>query len=227
MTGEAVVPRLRRTTTGGEAERTLRELILDGRLEPGTHLREKQLAASLGVSRNTLREALRGLAQMGLVTHEPHRGVVVTALTADDVADLYRLRAVLEPAALPFVDEERLDELQAAIDAFGDALARGDDVEALEWDLQFHAVLVEALGSPRLSAAHERAEGELRLALLDLDRTYEPPQVEEHRRIVEALRRGDVRNAETALREHLDRAAENLKSLVQAKTRLQAPERST
>ena len=76
-------------------------MILDGRLVPGTHLRETQVARSLGVSRNTLREALRSLAEHGLVTHHPHRGVVVTDLTVDDVADLFRLRLVLERPVSP------------------------------------------------------------------------------------------------------------------------------
>jgi DNA-binding GntR family transcriptional regulator len=209
------VPAVARTTTGAQVQRLLRDLLLDGSLEPGTRLREAQLAASLGVSRNTLREALRGLAEQGLVTHHPHRGVVVTDLSEDDVADLYRLRAVLETAALR--EDVDLDALERATDAFGAALRRRDLVEALEQDFAFHRVLVASLGSARLAAAHERAQGELRLALLQLDRDYELPQVDEHRRIVEALRRRDRRGAERALAEHLDRAAARLQSLIRVK----------
>jgi len=209
------VPAVARTTTGAQVQHLLRDLLLDGSLEPGTRLREAQLAASLGVSRNTLREALRGLAEQGLVTHHPHRGVVVTDLDEDAVADLYRLRSVVETAALREVD--RLDELAAATEAFGAALERRDFVEALEQDFAFHRALVAALGSDRLAAAHERAQGELRLALLQLDRNYEPPQVEEHRRILDALRRGDRRGAERALAEHLERAATRLQSLIRVK----------
>ena len=54
MTSEAAVARLDRSTTGSQVEHALRDMILDGRLEPGTHLRETQLAESLGVSRHTL-----------------------------------------------------------------------------------------------------------------------------------------------------------------------------
>jgi DNA-binding GntR family transcriptional regulator len=205
---EALVPRLDRTTTGAQAERALRDLILEGTLAPGTRLREVQLAGALGVSRNTLRESLRALAEQGLVTHHPHRGVVVTDLTAEDVADLYRLRAVIELAALPAVTG--VDELNAATDAFAAALSGRDFVEALECDFAFHRTLVAALGSPRLSAAHARAQAELRLALLQLDRDYEPPLVEEHRRIVRALRRRDVTQATRALSDHLQRAATRL-----------------
>ncbi len=214
MKTETLLSPLEATMTGTQAERVLREQILDGRLEPGTHLRETQLAASLGVSRNTLREAFRALAEQGLVTHLPHRGVIVTDLTEQDIADLYRLRAVLELAALREVDAPTLAELERTTVTFADALACGDAVEALECDFAFHRTLIDALGSRRLSAAYQRAQAELRLALLQLDRKYEPPQVEEHRRIVDALRRREPGDAADALRTHLDRAAERLQRLI-------------
>ena len=207
-----MIPTLDRTTTGSQVERVLREMILDGRLASGTHLRETQVAQSLGVSRNTLREALRSLAEHGLVTHHPHRGVVVTDLSVEDVADLFRLRLVLEQAGLAALTET--DELERATDAFAAALERGDGVEALEEDFRFHRALVAALGSDRLSAAHERAQGELRLVLFQLDRDYEPPQVEEHRAIVAALAAGNRTIAEAALTAHLERAAERLILLI-------------
>jgi DNA-binding GntR family transcriptional regulator len=210
-----MIPTLDRTTTGSQVERVLREMILDGRLAPGTHLRETQVAQSLGVSRNTLREALRSLAEHGLVTHHPHRGVVVTDLSVEDVADLFRLRLVLEQAGLAVLTET--DELERATDAFAAALERGDGVEALEEDFRFHRALVAALGSDRLSAAHERAQGELRLVLFQLDRDYEPPQVEEHRAIVAALEEGKRTIAEAALTAHLERAAERLIVLIRMK----------
>ena len=193
MNAEAIVPRLDRTTTGAQAEKALRELILDGALAPGTRLREVQLAASLGVSRNTLREALRALTEQGLITHHPHRGVVVTDLTADDIADLYALRRIVELPALRRLDAAGVAGLREATDAFAAALEAGDAVEALECDFRFHRLLVTAHASRRLSAAHERAQGELRLALLQLDREYEPPAVAEHRDVVTAPSRAGAR----------------------------------
>jgi DNA-binding GntR family transcriptional regulator len=211
----AAVHALERTTTGSQVERVLREMILDGRLVPGTHLRETQVARSLGVSRNTLREALRSLAEHGLVTHHPHRGVVVTDLTVEDVADLFRLRLVLEQAGLAALTDTA--ELERATNAFAAALGRGDAVEALEEDFRFHRALVAALGSARLAATHERAQGELRLVLLQLDRDYEPPQVEEHRAILAAVVAGNRHAAAAALAAHLERAAERLIVLIRVR----------
>jgi DNA-binding GntR family transcriptional regulator len=200
-----------RSTTTLQVEQELRDRILDGSLVPGTHLVETHLAQTLGVSRNTLREALRSLGEQGLVTHHPHRGVEVTNLTEGDIADLFRLRLVLEEAGLGALDASAVEELREETDAFGEALQRGDALEALEHDFAFHRTIVAALGSPRLSAAHERAQGELRIALLQLDRNYEPPQVDEHRAIVEAL---PGRGARVALRAHLTRAQLRLQHLV-------------
>jgi DNA-binding GntR family transcriptional regulator len=214
---ELLVRPLDRSTTGAQVERAVREMILDGSLEPGTHLREQQLARALGVSRNTLREALRSLVEQGLVTHHPHRGVVVTDLAADDIADLFRLRRVLESDGLAVIDAGGVESLDRATDAFAASLATGDVVEALEHDFAFHRILVGALGSTRLSAAHMRTQGELRLVMLQLDRDYEPPQVDEHRAIVNALAAGDRLGAATALAEHLDRAQQRLQFVVRVK----------
>jgi DNA-binding GntR family transcriptional regulator len=141
----------------------------------------------------------------------------VTDLGAEEIADLYRLRHVIEGAALAAVTD--VGALAAATDAFADALGRRAFVEALECDFAFHRALVAALGSARLSAVHERAQGELRLALLHLDRNYEPPQVEEHRRIVDALHAGDLPRAAAALRMHLDTAASRLVHMKESSSR--------
>ncbi len=185
VTIDDVVTPVDRTTTSVQVTETLRSLILDGRLEPGTPLRQEQLSASLGVSRNTLREALRGLAEQGLVTHRPHHGVVVTDLDETDVADLYGLRRVLETAGLPAVagDADRLDSMLASAKQFGDALERHDHVAALEHDFAFHRAIVATLGSRRIDEAYTRAQAELRPVLLQLDAAYEDPtQVAEHLR---------------------------------------------
>jgi DNA-binding GntR family transcriptional regulator len=214
---DLLVAPLDRSTTGAQVERALREMILDGRLEPGTHLREHHLARALGVSRNTLREALRSLVEQGLVTHHPHRGVVVTDLAADDIADLFRLRRVLEGDGLAVIDEAGIESLHRATDDFAASLASGDFVEALEHDFRFHRILVGALGSARLLAAHARTQGELRLVMLQLDRDYEPPQVQEHRAIVDALAAADIPRATESLEEHLDRAQQRLQFVVRVK----------
>jgi DNA-binding GntR family transcriptional regulator len=221
VNADEIVTPLARTTTARRVAETLRDHILSGRLAPGTPLRETQLSASLGVSRNTLREALRGLAEQGLVTHRPHHGVVVTDLTEDDVADLYRLRSVVELAALPAIatNAEGLERLQVSILQFGRALARHDYVGALEHDFGFHGAIVAALGSRRIDETYARAQAELRPALLRLDSVYaDPSQVADHRRIHDALREQRVRRASELLDRHLRNAQTHVQELLRERS---------
>src|SRR3954454_23322790 len=78
----------------------LRRAIFDGEVESGTPLREVALAASLGVSRPTVREALAALVAEGLATREPNRGVSVASPQADSVRDVCCARLVLEGAGI-------------------------------------------------------------------------------------------------------------------------------
>lgn len=86
----------------------LREEILSGALEPGSRIVEEQLCADLGISRAPLREALRLLAQQGLVEHLPRRGSRVVAWSPEDIRQLFGLRETLErhaiEQALPLAD---------------------------------------------------------------------------------------------------------------------------
>src|SRR5438105_3602126 len=90
----------------------IRDSIFEGRFAPGTALPESALARALEVSRNTVREAFRMLMGEHLLTYEPHRGVAVRSLTADDVRDIYRLRRMHEVTAI-----DLLREGKATVDA--------------------------------------------------------------------------------------------------------------
>jgi DNA-binding GntR family transcriptional regulator len=212
---------LDRTTTSGQVTQALREMIVAGRLAPGTPLREAQLSSSLGVSRNTLREALRGLVAQGLVTHLPHRGAVVTDVTEADVADLFHVRWVIESAALPSAaaDVARLETLGELVASFETALRADDHVAALEQDLAFHRSVVAALGSPRIDDIYARTQDELRPALLQLDAMYRDlSQAAEHRRLLDALRSGNLERAGKLLDRHLRSADSHVQALIRGRS---------
>src|SRR5207247_11200915 len=78
------------------ATELIREAIIEGRLAPGQRLKEEELARELGISRTPVREALLMLQAEGLVDAAPNRGAVVRSHDADDLEDLYQLRALLE-----------------------------------------------------------------------------------------------------------------------------------
>jgi DNA-binding transcriptional regulator YhcF (GntR family) len=91
---------LNRKSVAEQVVGVLREEILRGNLEPGTPLPEVALAQSFGVSRNTVREAIRSLVNEGLARHHMHRGAVVTEQTVEDIADIHQARSVVELAAI-------------------------------------------------------------------------------------------------------------------------------
>src|ERR1700682_6744440 len=89
-----------RVSVADQVASILRQRILDGELRPGTALQEISTAASLGVSRNTVREATRILSLEGLLKRSAHRGVKVAQLSLEDVAEIYQLRHLLDIPAV-------------------------------------------------------------------------------------------------------------------------------
>ncbi len=142
--------------------RRLRDEILSGDLAPGQRLVEEQIRQRFAISRAPLREALRTLANQGLVEHLPRRGTRVTELSAEDVDQLFALRSLLERHAIettfpldrsggddPLVAVRRcLDQMRRA-DQIGDHLGKDDAHRA------FHAAVVALAGNRQLDLALE------------------------------------------------------------------------
>src|SRR5229473_4502336 len=107
-----------RTSVADQVASILRRRILDGELLPGTPLQEMPMAASLGVSRNTVREATRILSLEGLLKRSAHRGVTVAQLSLEDVAEIYQVRHLLEIPAVRAAKPQRCDILTQMRRAF-------------------------------------------------------------------------------------------------------------
>ena len=152
----------------------LRRAVFDGELESGTPLREVALAASLGVSRPTVREALTLLVAEGLATREPNRGVSVASPQAASVHDVCCARLVLEGAGVRrWADaaEEQRDRVRTTLAAYiGSIEAEASYQELNERHLDFHVAIVGLTGSPRLVAMQQNLVLELKLALAQVDR---------------------------------------------------------
>lgn len=114
----------------GDAYRRIRALILSGSLEMGERLVETRLAELIGLSRTPVREALRRLTSDGLVIFRPNRGHQVVSFSAQDVAEIYSCRALLEGEAVRLVAENRLrpsalERMEALIAEAGELFAEG------------------------------------------------------------------------------------------------------
>ncbi|MEV2242038.1 GntR family transcriptional regulator [Micromonospora sp. NPDC049891] len=185
--------------------------ILGGRSDPGERLVEEQLTRRLGISRAPLREALRLLAQRGLVEHVPRRGVRVATLSDRDVRELYELRDVLERfavrSAIPVQRESDLVGLRAALDQMREATRNGDRLAVAESHRAFHVALVALAGNRQLSTVYDSILVKLQLYMaINLRREAEAAQphdgVHRHERLFEAVAAGDPEMVLAVLSEH-------------------------
>jgi DNA-binding GntR family transcriptional regulator len=119
----------------------LREVIGRGELQPGEHIRQAKLAEQLGVSRVPVREALKVLATEGIIQYEPNHGYYVAKMDAQEVAQLYTMRRLLETELLRNIqwpDADTLDELRELNEGMRRAAAEGDTPKVLQDNREFH-----------------------------------------------------------------------------------------
>ncbi|MCE0767878.1 GntR family transcriptional regulator [Pseudonocardia kujensis] len=156
-----------RTSTAERVADAVRNEVVEGRLRPGGRLPEQALSHALGVSRNTVREALSQLVAERVLVREPNRGVFVAVPDAEAVRDVYRARLLIEPAAVRegerAGDPEAVGRLRAAVQE-GRAAAAHDDWPAVAGANQhFHRALVGLAGSVRLDQQMGLLLAEMRL----------------------------------------------------------------
>jgi DNA-binding GntR family transcriptional regulator len=181
--------------------------IVSGELRPGARLPEVELAASLGISRNTFREAIKILAGRGLVVLQRHRSAEVARLTEASVRDLYRVRRLVELSAIDAArgfPPDAYHELGAAIAALTRA-AETPGPAVIAADLEFHRAIVRLHKSPRIEQSYSACLDELRLGLALIDARASPLAglLSEHRRIYGLLLSGEHDQCRTALEQHL------------------------
>ncbi len=196
------------------ATERLRHEILSGALPPGARLVEEQVRSRFRISRAPLREALRHLAEQGLVEHLPRRGVRVASLSDRDVEELFDLRDVLERhavrLALPLRGRD-LDGLRAELNLIRAAADSGDDFARAEAHRRFHAEVVALAGRRQLSLAYAPILVRLQLhmaANLHREAQARAPMdgVRRHEALVTALESDDVDVTLDALARHGSRA---------------------
>ena len=208
---------IERSSTVDQVVAALRHAILDGRLPPGSPLKEVSLATSLGVSRGTVREALRVLASDALVHHQVHRGATVARLDRADAADAFLARILIECAAAEQVARtgEQLTELHGALAEMAEAGDAGDVARFVDAHSEFHAALVGALGSRRLDRFHATLQAELRLSLATIERITDSlaETTQDHRRLLGVLASGEAEAACQAMADHLRHGAADVAEL--------------
>jgi DNA-binding GntR family transcriptional regulator len=197
------------------AYQSLRRAIMRGELAPGARVVIDDVAPRLGVSIIPVREALQRLERERLVEIRPHAGAVVTALSKEDVAEVFALMESLEaaaagPAAARATDED-IARLEAILRELEAARRARDHESWLERNAAFHLELCRLAGMPLLSEFAERvfARWERLRRHFFADAAEGPARADqEHRAILAALRARDGARLEGLLREHSRAARE-------------------
>jgi DNA-binding GntR family transcriptional regulator len=236
-THSAHPPRAARGESISHVYDQLRELIVWGRLAPGSRIVESDIAARLGVSRTPVRSALHRLQQEGYVTSAGAVGgarergserLVVAPLTSDDARELFHIVGVVEalaareaaerPAAERAALVARLRQLNADLGAEA-KLARPDPLRLFDFDTTFHRTYVEHGSGPRLAALHDaikpQAERYIRLYISSLVDEI-ATSVVEHEEIARAIETGAAAAAQAAVDTNWRNAASRLSSVIEA-----------
>jgi DNA-binding GntR family transcriptional regulator len=209
------VTSLDRSTLRERALEALRSAITSGQYRPGHHLGEVELAGRLGVSRGTVREALRHLQQEGLVTASSRGMLRVHTHSPTEIRELYQVRAALEGLAVTMLTaSQKRDE---AVALLREAVAKLDDPHPdlsshIDADLAFHLLLCRLSGNSVLVDAWRYLEGRVRITILS-DGDEHHPQImsaSHHAPIVDAIEAGDAYRAFAVVQQHMAIAADRL-----------------
>ncbi|HWB22453.1 MAG TPA: GntR family transcriptional regulator [Gaiellaceae bacterium] len=201
----------------------LTDEIVTGNLPPGTKLSEPGLAATYGVSRGPVREALKLLEGNGLVRIVPGKGATVTKLTRDEIVETYDIRVELEGLGarigMRHVDDPATENMGIVLEEMGNAL--DSPAEWMKLNDEFHMTLYATSGMTQLC--------DIILALMMKTRPYQYAYLSpketllmthaEHVPLFEAVRRRDAETVEEITRAHLRRGAEAMIEMASAADR--------
>jgi DNA-binding GntR family transcriptional regulator len=214
---------IRKPSLEDDAYRALKEAIRDNLFPPGYQGSELEIALRLGMSRTPVHNAVIRLQEDGLVRILPRRGVVVCAISPEDMREIYDVIIAFESraaellAALPSQARTPVaDELDRLNTTMAEALQHDDLAAWAKADDQFHRVLVERCGNGRLARiAHTIMDQAHRARLLTLKLRPKPTlSVAEHRAIAKAIRSGNVAQAHAHAHAHRTRARKQLMPLL-------------
>lgn len=199
---------------------TLREAILKGDLKPGERLMELQLASQLGVSRTPIREAIRMLEQEGLAVTMPRKGAEVAKMTLKGMEDVLEIRAALDELASQLACERmtelQMERLQVRKVDFEKSLVTGNVKAIAEADVNFHDVIYEATGNPKLVNMLNNLREQIyryRVEYLKDEKNY-PTLIKEHEAIYQALINRNKEEARVSIGEHVENQAIAVKEVI-------------
>ncbi len=216
-------PRIVHRTLAAAIVEQLRQGILAGQHEAGSQLRQDALAATFGVSRIPVREALFQLEAEGLVRIEPHKGAIVSGFALGEIDDVFDLRVLLEPRLLlrsvPRLLATDYAEITALDAEFASAIARQDVARWGELNAQFHLSLYRHAALPRTQAVVTALlQSSDRYTRVQMSRAAALARAQrEHRQLLALCRKGQASAAAEFLVAHIETVRQDLRRLLQPK----------
>ena len=209
---QALNLRVQPRTVQQETIDKLRLAIFSGHFEPGSRLVESQLCVELGISRPSLREALRSLAAERLINFIPNRGPSIPELTWEEVTAIYEVREMLEVNAVgrcsQRISKEQLQKLEKALLAFEEAALNDDSLARITTTEDFYSIILENCGNQILEEIHRGLVARISL-FRSRSMSLEGRAISslaEMTSIYEAIAAGDEKAARKASRKHVLRA---------------------
>jgi DNA-binding GntR family transcriptional regulator len=199
---------------------SIRRALLSGELVPGQRIKETAMAAMLGISRPTVREAMNQLISEGSLVQEPYKGVRVAQPSAEDLLDVAEIRVSLETLAALRVAREpegtAMASLRRALRRHLDALQAEDPVIASRTHLDLHRTLWEASGNRMLTKIWPLVESQIVMAMSLDQATFQAParDAELHQRLIDVIAAGDESAIIAEVRDHIGQSADDVVQLI-------------
>ena len=207
-------------TGGVSVYRKLRDAIVDSRFQPNERLVEADLARMFGAGRTAIRAALVRLDQEGLVERQPNRGARVRLVSDREALEIEEVRVALEQMlarhAATRITRSHVADLRRILADMTARVEAGDPLGYSELNAQFHEMIwaIADQGVAATLVANLKSQS-IRFQYRTILQPGRPDRsLREHRLIVEALASGDPDASETAMREHLSRVVETLKTAI-------------
>lgn len=211
----------------------LKEAILSGEMAPGERLVVDQLARELGTSPIPVREAIRRLEAEGWVENKPFVGARVAPVRLEELEELFTIRLALEPilarTAVQAVADENIERLEQLVDEMDRCVEQNNAVQFSRLNYEFHRTLYEL--SPwkelfRIVITVWERSARSRWIFVQTPESMHASQ-QEHRAMIEALRKRDEKELERLMRGQKERAFANYMSLIKSKMREQRQSEET
>jgi DNA-binding GntR family transcriptional regulator len=203
----------------------LRDAIVSGKLQPGEHLIESEIAEQMSVSRSPVREAFRQLEQEGLIVAVPNQGCYVKTFSAKEIEEIFTLRAALENLACELViqgEKLQLDDwiqMEAFVNEQRKAIGLQAFDQLTKLDMDFHEFICKKSDSQRLLNMWQSLRGQIQVLFYQRFRALErvPETVDiDHQAILDALRANDIEQVQRLNKEINTRVAQECIQVVLA-----------